>query len=60
MVHLKTDFEEERKDIMGTLWKNGVIYTMQEEGHTVEAVFTEGGVIKGLGSSADLEKRKDS
>ena len=42
---------------MGTLWKNGIIYTMQHEGHHVEAVFTENGVIKGLGSSEELEKK---
>jgi len=43
---------------MGTLWKNGIIYTMQEEGHHVEAVYTEDGVIKGLGSSEDLLKNE--
>ncbi|MCA1065956.1 amidohydrolase [Rossellomorea sp. AcN35-11] len=41
---------------MGTLWKNGIIYTMEKEGHYVEAVFTENGVIQGLGSSEEMEK----
>jgi predicted amidohydrolase YtcJ len=43
---------------MGTLWKNGIIYTMQQEGHHVEAVFTENGLIKGLGTSEALEKNE--
>ncbi|MGM0752647.1 MAG: amidohydrolase [Bacillota bacterium] len=43
---------------MGTLWKNGIIYTMENEGHHVEAVYTENGVIKGLGSSYELEKNE--
>ena len=42
---------------MGTLWKNGIIYTMQQEGHQVEAVFTENGLIKGLGTSEELEQK---
>ncbi|WP_226673565.1 amidohydrolase [Rossellomorea aquimaris] len=41
---------------MGTLWRNGIIYTMQHEGHQVEAVFTENGLIKGLGTSEQLEQ----
>ncbi|MFI8686005.1 amidohydrolase [Rossellomorea sp. NPDC077527] len=42
---------------MGTLWKNGTIYTMQQEGHQVEAVYTENGHIKGLGTSDELEQK---
>lgn len=41
---------------MGTLWRNGTIYTMQHEGHHVEAVFTENGLIKGLGTAEELEQ----
>ena len=43
---------------MGTLWKNGIIYTLQQEGHHVEAVFTENGIIKGLGSSEEIEQNE--
>ncbi|MGR3765361.1 amidohydrolase [Rossellomorea sp. NS-SX7] len=42
---------------MGTLWTNGKIYTMQSEGHTVEAVYTENGFIKDLGSAEQLENK---
>ena len=42
---------------MGTLWTNGTIYTMQAEGHTVEAVWTEDGKVKALGSEAALTER---
>ncbi|WP_064092642.1 amidohydrolase [Rossellomorea aquimaris] len=42
---------------MGTLWKNGRIYTMQDEGHVVEAVFTENGFIKALGTTKELEDK---
>lgn len=41
---------------MGTLWRNGTIYTMQHEGHHVEAVFTENGLIMGLGTAEELEQ----
>lgn len=40
---------------MGTLWYGGPIYTLQDEGHLVEAVVTEGDKIIGLGSVAELE-----
>ncbi len=40
---------------MGTLWFNGNIYTMDHEGETVEAVFTQNGHIIDTGS---LEKLK--
>ncbi len=45
---------------MGTLWTNGTIYTMQEEGHQVEAVYTENGVIQAIGASKELEAKYKS
>lgn len=35
---------------MGKLWFGGSIYTMENEGDAVEAVYTEGGMIKAVGS----------
>ncbi|WP_449621492.1 amidohydrolase [Robertmurraya sp. Marseille-Q9965] len=40
---------------MATLWYGGPIYTLQEEGHLVEAIVTEGDKIIGLGSVEELE-----
>ncbi|RIW35735.1 amidohydrolase, partial [Bacillus salacetis] len=40
---------------MGTLWYNGTFYTMTGEGASVEAVFTEDGVIQGAGSLHEIE-----
>ncbi|MFE8704175.1 amidohydrolase [Cytobacillus sp. FJAT-54145] len=40
---------------MGTLWFGGPIYTLQEEGHKVEAVLTEGDKILQIGSKEELE-----
>ncbi|MBP3041473.1 amidohydrolase [Bacillaceae bacterium Marseille-Q3522] len=41
---------------MGLLWYGGTIYTFQEEGHTVEAILTDGGKIIALGNVNELEK----
>lgn len=35
---------------MGRLWFGGSIYTMENEGDAVEAVYTEGGIIKAVGT----------
>lgn len=40
---------------MGTLWYNGMIYTMVVEGEYVEAVFTEDGIIRATGTLASLK-----
>ncbi|WLR50225.1 amidohydrolase [Bacillus tianshenii] len=45
---------------MGKLWHNGVIYTMSKEGETVEAVFTEDGFIKAMGSYNELKETYQS
>ncbi|MBE9916680.1 amidohydrolase [Paenibacillus donghaensis] len=42
---------------MGTMWKGGQIYTMKAELQTVEAVYTENGVILGTGALAELENK---
>ncbi|WP_419393585.1 amidohydrolase [Cytobacillus praedii] len=42
---------------MGTLWYGGTIYTMQEEDHQVEAVFTQADKIIELGSIQSLEEK---
>ncbi|WP_141432034.1 amidohydrolase [Bacillus sp. 03113] len=42
---------------MGTLWYGGNIYTLQEEGHQVEAVFTEGQKIIDIGALQALEEK---
>ncbi|MED3570796.1 amidohydrolase [Cytobacillus praedii] len=42
---------------MGTLWYGGTIYTMQEEDHQVEAVFTRADKIIELGSIQSLEEK---
>ncbi|MCA1056898.1 amidohydrolase [Rossellomorea aquimaris] len=42
---------------MGTLWTNGKIYTMQSEGHMVEAVYTENGTIRELGSVEEIRNK---
>lgn len=42
---------------MGTLWMGGTIYTMKEELHTVEAVYTSDGVILGAGCLSELRRQ---
>ncbi|MBM7584966.1 putative amidohydrolase YtcJ [Bacillus pakistanensis] len=42
---------------MGILWFNGTIYTMRKENETVEAVFTEDGLIKEVGNLHDIENK---
>jgi len=42
---------------MGKCWWNGTIYTMEHEGHTVEAVFTEHGLVVATGSKEEIEGR---
>ncbi|MGN7357055.1 amidohydrolase [Paenibacillus sp. SAF-054] len=42
---------------MGTIWKGGTIYTMKQEGQTIEAVYTEEGIIKDIGSADTLERK---
>lgn len=44
---------------MKTVWYNGLIYTMQCEGETVEAVLTFGGKVIELGSYASLKIEAD-
>ncbi|PLR98151.1 amidohydrolase [Bacillus sp. T33-2] len=44
---------------MGTLWYGGNIYTMQNEGHQTEAVFTKGSRIVGVGAKNQLETQYD-
>lgn len=39
---------------MGEIWFGGTIYTLQEKGQTVEAVYTEDGVVKELGAQKEL------
>ncbi|MGM0838125.1 MAG: amidohydrolase [Bacillota bacterium] len=39
---------------MGEIWFGGRIYTLQEEGQTVEAIYTADGLIKDLGSEKEL------
>jgi predicted amidohydrolase YtcJ len=58
MVHLIQHFLRRKEaSKMGTLWTNGKIYTMQSEGHEVEAVFTENGFIRALGTEEDLRQK---
>ncbi|MDN4526603.1 amidohydrolase [Fictibacillus fluitans] len=45
---------------MGTLYFNGTIYTMVQEGETVEAVFADGKDIQDTGSLQDLTERYGS
>jgi len=40
---------------LGKLWFNGTFYTMQTEGHSVDAIYTEKGKILKLGSKEELE-----
>ncbi|MDZ5472524.1 amidohydrolase [Bacillus sp. 31A1R] len=42
---------------MGEIWFNGHIYTLQAEGHKVEALFTKGDKIVDLGSKDELERK---
>lgn len=44
---------------MATLWHNGTIYTMEEEGETAEAVLVRGGKIIRTGPAADLKEEAD-
>lgn len=39
---------------MGEIWFGGKIYTLVQEGQTVEAVYTENGVIKEVGAAKEL------
>ncbi|MEC1180033.1 amidohydrolase [Metasolibacillus meyeri] len=39
------------------LWFGGTIYTMQQEGHTVEAILEQDGIIVDVGGFADLQGR---
>lgn len=38
------------------LWKNGLFYTMSNEGETVEAVLTNNGEIIGVGTEESLKE----
>jgi len=42
---------------MGKCWWNGTIYTMEHEGRTVEAVYTEHGLVVATGSKEEIEGR---
>ncbi|MEO4052376.1 amidohydrolase [Solibacillus sp. CAU 1738] len=42
------------------LWHGGIIYSMQYEGHTVEAILEKGGMIIETGSFADLQHKAES
>ncbi|WP_186578371.1 amidohydrolase [Aquibacillus kalidii] len=42
---------------MGVLWHGGKIYTMRSEGELVEAIYTEDGMIKDIGSYDQLKKQ---
>ncbi|AOZ91054.1 amidohydrolase [Paenibacillus crassostreae] len=44
---------------MGKCWWNGTIYTMQNEGDTVEVVYTEHGIIVATGSKEVIEVEYD-
>jgi predicted amidohydrolase YtcJ len=39
---------------MGEIWYGGTIYTLQEEGQTVDAIYTEEGIIKDLAAKEVL------
>ncbi|MDA3129801.1 amidohydrolase [Aliibacillus thermotolerans] len=41
---------------MGTMWVNGNIYTMEEEGKTVEAVYTSNGIVRATGTKKEIER----
>lgn len=41
------------------LWYGGTIYTMQQEGHTVEAILEQDGIIVAVGNFADLRARAE-
>ncbi|OZM56052.1 amidohydrolase [Lottiidibacillus patelloidae] len=41
---------------MGTLWYGGKIYTMEQEGHTVEAVFVKDGYIRAVGQLDEIKE----
>ncbi|WP_280146321.1 amidohydrolase [Bacillus amyloliquefaciens] len=41
---------------MKAIWHGGTIYTMLEENHVTEAVYTEGGVIRQTGSFQELRE----
>ncbi|MBY0124099.1 amidohydrolase [Bacillus sp. S/N-304-OC-R1] len=42
---------------MGTLWYGGNIYSLSNENHAVEAVYTKGNRITAIGSLAELEQK---
>ncbi|WP_078382657.1 amidohydrolase [Sutcliffiella halmapala] len=45
---------------MGEIWYGGTIYTLKEEGETVEAVYTIDGIIQDIGSKEELIRKYDS
>lgn len=45
---------------MKTIWHNGIIYTMEREGETVEAVLTEGDTVLEVGSYGALRAQADN
>ncbi|AST92858.1 amidohydrolase [Sutcliffiella cohnii] len=45
---------------MGTIWYGGKIYTMLNEGETVEALYVENGFVKDVGSYNNLIKKYSS
>lgn len=42
---------------MGVLWTNGHIFTMENEGEKVEAVYTKNGTIYDIGNRAELKEK---
>ena len=44
---------------MKTLWHNGTIYTMEQEGDQVEALLTENGKIIAIGTYEELKGQAD-
>ncbi len=49
--------KKEGRNNMGTIWTNGTIYTMKEEGEVVESLYTENGIIKETGSLQMIKKK---
>lgn len=45
---------------MKTLWYNGTMYTMEQEGDQVEALLTENGKISVVGTYEDLKEQADN
>ncbi|WP_153731678.1 amidohydrolase [Sporosarcina obsidiansis] len=44
---------------MKTIWHNGLFYTMQSEGHTIDALLTEDGKITAVGSYVELKEQAE-